>query len=541
MLTKKISFFIIFITIVFSIKSLNALVHVKTGNLTLAFYDINEGNGLSVERYFNSKGISRGMFGYGWGSTLEPKLTNIAGVMIMIEEAPSGKRSYYLTNKTSLSKIADRLISISEKKNGQKMKPKKKANWKTEMLKDIHLFAEVAKRLNYKSKIKINTVFHSTESPHEYIKKLPNGSFVRYLDQGGKDNFNEQGLRTKEFLLGGIVRKYHYSQGKLTKIQDTLGRYLKFEINNNGLVEKIKTFNGHQSSYKYNKKGFLVEVIDAKGAKYKFKYDALKNLVLADIPIPFDSAKSGIWKMRYDSKDRLIYRESPDGWETHYAFNDGDGRNETYKSIEVITRLGKKAKSEKYEYWERKRSDNLKYLYKTRYTKERYKKTQTYTKCCGTPLVINDNGKITRYKYKNGKLTKKVFPNGRILKIVYNKKGLPSKIINDKTVFKYKYDKKKRMIFAGNKYRSFKMKYDNLNSVVEIADNKSRKLGFDYNERKRLIKIKTKDGSIEVKTLKTGEVKFISSNKKVEKSIDDVREIYQDYIDLITTMQMAAR
>ena len=63
----------------------NATVWVRNGNLFLRFYDINEGNNFELVRYYNSVGYEQSVFGYGWGTTLGPKLVLIDG-LIVIEE-----------------------------------------------------------------------------------------------------------------------------------------------------------------------------------------------------------------------------------------------------------------------------------------------------------------------------------------------------------------------------------------------------------------------------------------------------------------------
>jgi YD repeat-containing protein len=173
------------------------------------------------------------------------------------------------------------------------------------------------------------------------------------------------------------------------------------------------------------------------------------------------------------------------------------------------------------------------YTYKMRQVVGKKEKTVTYTMCCNTPLVVNDDGKVTRFEYdKNGFLKKKVFSDGRIIEVRYDDKTRIEYIINNGRPYRFKYNDKGQMVFAGNELIKFKLDYDGNGNVSRVTDNKGNLFSLLYDARARLNKISSKYGSLTLNYKADGSASITSQGGTKEK-LSEIRKAYQEYLDLM--------
>lgn len=529
-------YFIVVGLILFS-GSLFPSVWLSNGNFSLSFTDVNEGNNLVFNRYYNSLGPSKGLFGYGWGSQMEGHLYIVAGPLVMIEEAPSGGRSHYIDKKNdTLSSIADKLLKLSNSmSNGKEYYNKLKEN----LLRDATLLYEHARRHNFTGKVAEGTVLECLERPDEKIKRTSNG-YIRYRSDGGIDEFDNNGRIIKKTFTEGRFLSFSYDgNGALQTIRDSLGRSMRLYVNGKGFLDKVVLYNSKVASYSYDDLGNLVESTDTNGKNYKYKYDSYHRLIELTL---MDSAdkKPSKWLVSYDTNTgKAIYQKTPDGWETFTEYTSDKSKSDYYDTVSVIKRYANEVISEKYEMWRRPKPDGSLYVYKTREKIGNKVKTSTLTMCCSTPLVVNDNGKITRYEYnEKGRLKKKVSSNGRILSITYDDKDRVTSIINNGSPYKFKYNEKSQMVFAANNVVKFKMDYNGNGDLSNIYDDKGNKFDIKYDEFARINEISTKYGSMLLTYDRDGNpVKMDTKGMTMDK-FANVQKAYQDYLDLMSVFKL---
>lgn len=521
-----------FISILLMLTSVTGFstVWVRNGNFSLDFTDINEGGGFSLVRYYNSIGFSKSFFGYGWGTTLGVRLGSVAGSLVMVEEIPGGGRSHYVVNK-DLGKLADKIIAMSgsnQSNTDYNLKLKKK------LLQDPMLLFEFAKKYKMETKPTTGTILYCVERTNETIKKIKNG-YLRIRADGVVDEFDENGrIVRQKFHNGKFLVFSYFANGSIQSVRDQLGREMKFYINDKGLMEKVQLNTNKIATYKYDDRDDLVESTDVEGNTFRYKYNSYHKMIeFVSLPKKYGD-KSQKWTMKYEGDTgKIIYQKTPDGWETYTDYSSDENKNQYYESVGVVKRFGNEVSSEKYEFWKRPKPDGTPYTYKMRQVIGSKEKVVTYTMCCGTPLVVNDDGKVTRFEYdKNGLLKKKVFSDGRIIEVRYDNKERIEYIINNGRPYRFKYNDKSQMVFAGNDLVKFKLDYDSYNNVSKITDNKGNSFVLKYDEKNRLSEISSKYGSILMNYNQNGEPQ-ISSRGNVKEKISEIRRAYQDYLDLI--------
>ncbi|MCX6113117.1 MAG: hypothetical protein NTY22_07565 [Proteobacteria bacterium] len=527
--------YLILVLFMFFSSPIFSTVWVKNGDFSLDFTDVNEGDNFNLVRYYNSMGFSKSFFGYGWGTTLGTRLESVAGVFVMIEEVPGGGRSHYVLNR-DLGKLADKIISLA---NPGGTDPQYNFKLKKKLLQDTMLLFEFAKEYKLEGNPSDGAVLVCLERPHETVKKVRDG-YIRAKDNGNVDEFDNDGKILRRKFQSGRFLIFSYSpNGNIQSVRDQLGRSIKFYVNDKGFLEKIQVNGNKFAFYKYDDRGDLVESTDVEGHTFKYKYNSYHKMIeFNSLPKKYGE-QTQQWIMKYDGDTgRIIYQKTPDGWEAYTEYSSDENKNQYYESVNVVKRFGNEVASEKYEFWKRPKPDGSPYTYKMREVIGNNEKITTYTMCCGTPLVINDNGKVTRFEYdKNGLLKKKVLSEGRIVEVRYDNKSRIEYIINNGRPNRFKYNDKGQVIFAGNNLIKFKLDYDSNGHVSKIVDNKGNVFGLKYDEKARLSEIASKYGSL-LMTYDTDGNPKITNRGTSEEKLSKIRKAYQEYIDLMMVFNL---
>ena len=508
------------------------------GNFSLNYTDINEGNDFELSRFYNSLSIVKGMFGYGWGTHFETKLAVVDGPFVMIEEVPGGGRSHYLDKTSqSLPQLVDRYMKANNAiSNGKEYYNK----LKNLLLKEPALVFEYARGYKMQGKIKEGAVLECVERAGETLKKIK-GGYVRYGADGAIDEFNSSGQIIKRTARAGRGFVFIYSaNGKLESVRDSLGRSMQFFFNSKGLLERVALFNNKVAFYSYDDNDNLVQSTDASGKNYKYKYDSYHRII--EILLPAEgSQKATKWIVGYDTETgKVVYQKTPEGWEifTEYA-NDKGAKDQYYDAVSLVKKFRNEVVAEKYEFWKRPGPDGTLYTYKTRQKIGKDSKTVTYTMCCGTPLVVNDNGRVTRFEYnKDGKLKKKVFSDGRIVEVKYDDQKLVSSIINNGEPYLFKYNNSRQVSLAASRDLKFKLDYDGNGNVSKLMDNKGNSFSFKYDQRGRLSEVNSKDVAMLMEYTQDG-----TPIAKPKKEGDDdkmwlMRKVYMDYMEIMSMFSL---
>jgi YD repeat-containing protein len=509
-------------------------VWVRNGNFSVDFTDANEGNGFELTRYYNSLGFSKSFFGYGWGTTIGARLGSVAGILVMVEEIPGGGRSHYVLNK-DLGKLADKIITLSKVGTDN---PDFKLKLKKKLLQDTMLLFEFAKKYKLQGMPPEGSVLECVERADETIKKIK-GGYVRNRVDGTVDEFDNAGRMLRQKFKSGRFLLFSYDQnGNIQSVRDQLGRDMKFYINEKGLLERVQVNNNKVASYKYDDRDDLIEATDVEGNTFRYKYNSYHKMTDL-ISLRGPGGQPQTWSMKYEGDTgKIVYQKTPDGWETFTEYSSDESKNQYYEAVSVVKRLGNEVASEKYEFWKRPKPDGSTYTYKMKQAIGKKEKTVTYTMCCGTPLVVNDNGKVTRFEYdKNGFLKKKVFSDGRIVEVRYDNKTRIEYIINNGRPYRFQYNERGQMVFAGNDLIKFKLDYDGNGNVSKVTDNKGNVFSLLYDSKSRLNQLSSKYGSLTLNYKADGSASITSQGGATEK-LSEIRKAYQEYLDLMMVFSL---
>jgi YD repeat-containing protein len=391
-------------------------------------------------------------------------------------------------------------------------------------------------------KIKDGTVLTCVDRADETLKKVK-GGYIRYGADGVVDEFDMSGRIVKRVPLTGrgFVFSY-YSDGKLQTVRDSLGRSMNFFFNEKGLVDRITLYNNKTASYSYDNNENLVQSTDINDKTYQYKYDSYHRIIEVALPAGDEGPKATKWFIGYDTETgKVIYQKTPQGWEIFTEYASDKGKDQYYDSVSIIKKFGNEVIPEKYEFWKRPNAEGALYTYKTRQKIGKNEKMVTYTMCCGTPLVVNENGKVTRFEYnKEGKLKKKVFSDGRVVEVRYDDKDHVSSIINNGEPYLYKYNDKDQITMTASRGLKFKLDYDGNGNVSKILDNKGNSFSFKYDENGRLNDIASKDSEMVLEYASNG---MMTVSPKKEGDADKfwtMKKSFLDYLELMSVFKLIA-
>ncbi|KAA0547399.1 RHS repeat protein [Bacillus sp. BGMRC 2118] len=197
------------------------------GNITFQEPDIaisSRGVPLTVERVYNSRNsIEKGIFGYGWSSNLEVKLTFAASGPVVYTDGRGGKYYFGESSEGGYIPNSDSFLSLEKQEDG-------------------------TFKLTEEDK-KTNMIFNK------------DGSISKISDQNNN-----------------LTIFLYDTSGKLKTVQDASNRALNINFGNNGFVSMI-TINNRVYKYSQDSLGSLVSFTNAKNVVTSFEYDPTGKLV----------------------------------------------------------------------------------------------------------------------------------------------------------------------------------------------------------------------------------------------------------------------
>ncbi len=332
--------------------------------------------------------------------------------------------------------------------------------------------------------------------------------------------------------------KYIFDEtGRLSVKESKNGNRERFYYNENGQLILVKSSNGGSYTYIYNAEGYLISVCDHAGRKiyflyrygklyqfvnscgfaYTYSYNENGKLESIKTPMGIQSVKN-----TYDSANRVIKQELPDGGIIELIYNNGctymreQNRNimiyesdECLRNVRTVYNDGE----EIFNYNDRnqrtlfvdKNGNQTRYFYdgKGNMTEIRdalgRQRIFTYD-AEGHLLTESIEGRIQRVNTydKKGCLVKTEDALGRSREILYNEKGQPIQIIqSDKSCMYISYDEKGNVISTKDSYgMKVRYEYDDLNRVKKVINEEGNRIQYEYDEKDQLITIIHPDGNI---------------------------------------------
>ena len=381
-----------------------AIVDTRSAGYSKTFTDFKTNDldyPLEIKRTYNSRSLYDGLFGFGWCSNLETRLSVLPDGMIKVVECGGGMEVLYQPKgKTPDVQAYVSIILKKLKEKKVRMSAKALNKLKKDLFKSQNLRANFISALEITGQAEKGLKYYAQGRVKEYVVFTSRG-YTRYLPNGLKENFNKQGRLIQSSNRNGKIEITWGSK----QVQVMSGRGRRIILSLDSKTGKVKkAAHGTKTVARYTHKGQdLVKVVNSEGA-FLHQYDSLHNLTKNTYPdktteeLTYNLKKD--WVMSF--KDRRNCNE-----EYGYGVNP---KNPDHYFSTVKKVCGRRITNKsKYEFWHKNRKGGGKYLYRARARiNGRIKTDVTYHPVFGTPVSFFKNGVRTkRQYYANGFLKAK--------------------------------------------------------------------------------------------------------------------------------------
>ncbi len=378
------------------------LVDMKNANFSTTFTDIQvpgSGYDLRIQRTYNSRTIFSGIFGYGWCSDFETKLQVTAEGNLMVTECGGGLEINYTAQDFDPKAVGNTINTIlaEVKKRNPSMSEQALNKLREEMQTNQFLREEFARQLNLTGQASPGTRYSASGRESENIV-LREGVYVRTLDDGSFERFNQNGQLIQLNDRAGNYLKVDWNNNQITRITDNNGRQLVFHYDpKTRRVARITGPGELRATYKFDSEN-LTEVTNAWNETFKYRYDDLHNIVRIDYP------DKTYQELRYNrDRDWVVgFRDRRGCVETYnYESNPRDPNNHFWSTVQK--KCGDEVvNNSRYEFWHRPRTDGPgQYLHRVRSDNNGVITDIVYHPVFGLPLSIVRNSERTTYTYRN--------------------------------------------------------------------------------------------------------------------------------------------
>ncbi|MCY4512836.1 MAG: hypothetical protein OXB86_04030 [Bdellovibrionales bacterium] len=359
----------------------------------IAFKSEGAGFPLKVEYTNNSRSLYNGLFGYGWCSNFETRLTALPDNSVKSVECGGGLEIfYYPKNKSGNVDLQVNLILKGMRKSAQ-LSGSQMKTLKKDLRQSQTLRADFMEALNIKGKIKSGVKYYANGRASEYVI-LREGWLTRHLPNGISEVFNRNGRLVRAFDKSGNRIDITWGS-KEVLVKDNRGRRLQFVLGKSGKVKDIK-FNGKvAASFKHDGKEDLRFVRNAFGEEFFHNYDNLHNLTENIYP---DKTTE---KLTYNKKKDWVttFKNRKGCLETYGYGKNPKNPNHYHSTVKKV--CGRRVvNNSRYEFWNKPLPEGKgKYLYRARARVNGRLTDVIYHQKFGTPVSLLKNGVRTARKY----------------------------------------------------------------------------------------------------------------------------------------------
>ncbi|WP_155931169.1 DUF6531 domain-containing protein [Methylomonas sp. 11b] len=331
----------------FSSKAIGG-VNDKNGNFYITYTDFYINDLLEVSRTYNSKSVTVGLFGFGWGSSFETRLFVDPSGLPVIYQNGQGAVSYFKPIKSdekyekqlnySLEKMQKLLVDEKLDNNKDNNVLKNAHEDIKEKLKDAEFRTSEWDRLVRQNKVKPIDVALGTEFTYtctcnfkaQHLIRTIDG--YRYTSEGKTDIFDNEGRLVSLADNSGKALNIERDQSDNGRIRgihlDSDSIY--FFYNDQGFIDRL--FNpksGKITIYSYRDKNLILSN-DLGANIYQYLYDARHNMTQI---VYIDQSKMSIG---YDKNSLATEVIDRDGTKTSYYYGTMNGSPELNYFTEIV-------------------------------------------------------------------------------------------------------------------------------------------------------------------------------------------------------------
>ncbi len=526
-----------------------AIVDMKNANYAESWLDITmpgSGFDLKVSRFYNSRSIFNGMFGYGWCSDFETTLTKTPEGNLKYQECGAGQEIVYTLGKGDSREVEETIEKVLAylKKTNRSATQQYIDNLVGELRDSPSLRLRMAKQAGLpEPTLKKGTIYSADNLEIEKIS-WDGEYFVRNVSDGTSQKFDSNGKLTYTYDKNGNYLKLSWSNGLLKEVLDNNARKLSFTHYPNKRVQSINGPTNLRAEYKYEGED-LVLCKNMWKNNYTYKYDDNHNLTRVNFPdgtfktLTYNSKKD--WVMSFT--DRILNNQSCT--ESYSYEEDREDPKNHFWSI-ATKKCGKEIRSTaRFEFWHKTRPDKRKYLYRALTKTDNDTLDVIYHPDFGRPLSIRKNAQTTTFSYfPTGLVREKSTANAKMAFEYKNQFNKVSKVNTEffddkgKSVRKrdtnFEYDTKGNLSFAKNSDgQTVRLTYDTRGRIASITDQAKKEVQIKYDEKtnKPALITRPKVGSITV-TYKNNEINKVESKDGPTVAVQ-VASTFNNLLDII--------
>lgn len=458
----------------------------------------NNGFPLKMARTYRSRSNYNGIFGYGWCSEYESKLSVTPEGGVLINQCGENE-TYFFEKEIGPQQIEQTVQKILEK---VKASAPNKIPYSDSYVNELadRLRKEPALREKYvteknltKGSVAPNTKLKANGRNFEHIV-FSKKHYTRYLSDGSLQRYDIDGKLTHIYSKTGSFLKFTYSDNRISDIEDSESHRLSFKYDNLGKVKKISGPNGLTVEYSYQPITIDLSEVKITNYKkettiYKYDYNEQHNLIKAVWP-----DKTFI-SIKYDiQKDWVTQFTDRDACTEDYKYEFAKNNPSLHYWATSVKTCEKSVKTRnRFEFWQNK-TENGKALARVLTDVDGQTKDVTYDQLTGKPQKIKVNKKISEYSYYENGLLKTKTTKEKKQEFTYdNEVNRVSEVkitlyddksnITEVSAYSYKYDKLGNMISAqDSKGKKIDLTYDLSGRIKTVLENGKKRMTLEYDE-----------------------------------------------------------
>lgn len=473
-----------------------AIVDMKNSNYADSWLDLSlpgGGYSLKIQRFYNSRSVFSGIFGFGWCSDFETTLEKTPEGRLKLVECGAGQEVIYSPakyDKKELTGTIDAIIAYY-KKTTPSATAQSVGTLKEQLLEYHDLRARWAKQAGLATpEVKKGTVYAADNLEVEQIV-FDGGFYTRTLADGTSQKFDPNGRLVSLYDKNGNFLKLNYVGDNLKEVLDNTGKKLSFTFYPNKRVKEILGPNSTKIEYKFKGED-LVEVKNMWKNTYTYEYDESHNLTRINFP---------------DKTFKFLTYNQKNDWVTSFTDRavNGVACVETYKYemdkqnpkdhywSTATKKCGNEIKNEaRFEFWHKTRADGRKYLSRVLTKSLTDTLDVTYHPDYGRPVSIKRGGVTTTFDYyANGLIKERTTASVRMIYEYKNTFNKVSKVLAEyydgkgKVVRKrdtnFSYNGKANLVHAQNSDgQSVNLAYDDRGRIATIIDQAKKEVRIKY-------------------------------------------------------------
>ncbi len=529
------------------------IVDTRSAGYSKTFVDFKSqgpGSALEIKRTYNSRSLYNGLYGFGWCSNLETRLSALPDDSLKAVECGGGMEVvYHPKGKAPNIKLYVESIMAKLKTRKLKMSQKALAKLRADLLQSPNLRAEFLDALDIKGQAKAGIKYYAQGRVKEYIAVTSKG-YTRHLPNGIKENFDKQGR-----LIRSADRNGHIEiawQPASIRIMNERGRRLTLSLDKKGGKIKEAVFrNKKVASYAHSGED-LIKARNSHGETFRHRYDSLHNLTESVYP---DKSSE---KLAYNvKKDWVISFKDRRNCKETYTYGVNQKNANHYFSL-VKKKCGNRiVNNSKYEFWHKTGLKGGKYLHRARaMINGRLATDAIYHPIFGAPVSFFKNGvRTTRKYYANGFLKEKdnAYQNVKYsnynqkcrkpeqvavgYKNVSSPKSKSKKKFVRKEIIRFQFDKKCQLLQAKKSDDEWiRVIHDSKGRIRSMEDQTRKKITLTWHKTLNKPSVVTRDGvgSLRIVYDKNGTVTDIKGFQDGPTVITQVTAVFNSFLTTLS-------